>query len=859
MNDQRASAISDHGKLVRPRVASRLTAAMSYKVTILIAPAGFGKTTAIQQVTAINSDALLLRTPYRATLHRFVSAFANCCSSRFRDMSVLPEELPSTPDRDDVTVGVYVDWAIAHLANAEILFAIEDLQNADGDPRITRFVTRLIDQTKATVRWIISSRSRGTLPLTHWQAYGDSDAPITAKTLRFSTDEAVQLATAENSPATLDQIERWVEQTHGFPVPLTYAIRLSARRRTCDGITDDTRILTFDYLAEQLWPTLSVDDRALLETIAFLPALSIDHLRFAGVGDARLMLFRLLEDIVFVNLSRDGEVSMHDLFRDFVREQVRKTGIHALESRIQAAVTVLVGGHLYEDAVRLLLEFGAIDELTTFIETFGETISDHDVLEQIVQAVDRRNIASFGLGMLSLQSDYWGWHGNVHQALLFAAEIIKRKDARSRDILLAIRQGYRAINGQAEMAQRKWLSDSGQLLSRLSNEDRIQADSYRASILARFSDTRDEARALLEQLGTKLHEMNTHGRLHAELLAAGALYYLSDRESAIRFSRAAISTAASFGNLREKARAQNGLGLMFYSARDREIETLFKPLREAVRQTGSWRFSQVSHWIPAEYYALKAEVAEFARALDLQKEIHLTDDNERSRFDSFRRHCENLGNILNKSYHDVINAHLKFGNVAESDLRYNLLIDAAVAYALLDSPSESDAAIREARYVYDRLSAHEAEEVKECVLFEVACLGANGRWHEARRRIEQISSENSSLILAERALRKFCEGPPFTEVDQLLNLCANQPFMGLFGVVLKRLVERSSCDSNLTLTSAELDVLRQMSSGKSNKEIAASRRRSPETVKRQVASLFKKLGVENRVAALKAANRRGLI
>ena len=47
--------------------------------------------------------------------------------------------------------------------------------------------------------------------------------------------------------------------------------------------------------------------------------------------------------------------------------------------------------------------------------------------------------------------------------------------------------------------------------------------------------------------------------------------------------------------------------------------------------------------------------------------------------------------------------------------------------------------------------------------------------------------------------------------------------------------------------------------GKSNKEIASVRKRSEETIKRQLSSLYKKLGVESRTSAVAVARERGLL
>jgi DNA-binding NarL/FixJ family response regulator len=60
-------------------------------------------------------------------------------------------------------------------------------------------------------------------------------------------------------------------------------------------------------------------------------------------------------------------------------------------------------------------------------------------------------------------------------------------------------------------------------------------------------------------------------------------------------------------------------------------------------------------------------------------------------------------------------------------------------------------------------------------------------------------------------------------------------------------------------TARELDVLRQVARGASNRTVAAALHVSEATVKSHLLHVFVKLGVEDRTAAVTAALRRGLI
>jgi DNA-binding CsgD family transcriptional regulator len=84
--------------------------------------------------------------------------------------------------------------------------------------------------------------------------------------------------------------------------------------------------------------------------------------------------------------------------------------------------------------------------------------------------------------------------------------------------------------------------------------------------------------------------------------------------------------------------------------------------------------------------------------------------------------------------------------------------------------------------------------------------------------------------------------------------------VGLGALLIKRAISQiSGPRSSIVLSPSEHDVLRMICLGKSTKEIADARSRSSETVKRQLASLYRKLGVNNRTSAIAAAREHQLL
>jgi two-component system NarL family response regulator len=112
----------------------------------------------------------------------------------------------------------------------------------------------------------------------------------------------------------------------------------------------------------------------------------------------------------------------------------------------------------------------------------------------------------------------------------------------------------------------------------------------------------------------------------------------------------------------------------------------------------------------------------------------------------------------------------------------------------------------------------------------------------------------------ERALRAGAKAYLLKDVDpQELVACVRAVHAGRSWVspaIAAKLAERLT---RVELTPREMGVLRELVTGKSNKEIAAALGIVEGTVKLHVTRLYEKLGVSNRTEALAVAVRRGLV
>jgi DNA-binding CsgD family transcriptional regulator len=847
--------------LARPRVTECLVSAAAYPMTAVIAPAGFGKTTAVNGLLGQRpNSSVLIATPSDANIDKFIQSFALAFSPHFPDMATPPSETNAGAQNIESNIDLYVAWAYAYLRNITFTIAVDDLQRADDDPSVGLFLTRLAELTKDHLTWVFSSRTYGHLPLHRWQAYGYADAVVSADVLRMTTKEAAQLATTVRSPATLAQISEWVELTHGYPVPLTYAIRLSASRGTADGIMTGTRSITFRFLADQLWESLPLEERQLLELAAFLPPLHIHRYEEAGFPNATVKISRLCENIAFLTLNAAGIFSMHDLFRDFLRQLLSTSGPTQQRARLNSAAELLFKSNRFDDGFSLLIEFASPTDLADAVERFPSANCNMAVTLGIIESTGEIKLEHLGLRILELNAEHWSWIGDANRALRYGQEILKRLGASSAQLMCAIRSIFRTINFQGQEAHKYWLSSFPPIFDRLGDGDRVQARAYQASLLSRYPETQDEARALARQVLNETSMLSSKAHIDALIVVGTAYFYLNDIDKALSVAREAAYLAARSSDPRDHARALNNYGLMLNLARDPKLESIFSSLRNLVERTGSWRYSHVSHWLPAQYYVLQANPIAAGEALAWQSATIASEQSEKDRLSGMRRHCLNRFRLIREDYQGVVFDTTTTDLPKLVDLEYDLLSCAALAYAFLLNNGECEKILVRLKQLRLSSPVIVLNSAYESISSEIIALCMVGRWGQARQLNEQFRGKIPSLAPVENALALLCQGPPFLGVLAALEPCLNKPYIGLTALHIKRVVERQlAYHVKQPLTTAEMDVLRLIVVGKSNKQIASDRKRSEETVKRQVASLYRKLGVENRTSAAAVARERGIL
>jgi LuxR family transcriptional regulator, maltose regulon positive regulatory protein len=289
------------------------------RLTLVTGPAGFGKTTVLAQA-------------YREVIARGGWAIWLGCHENDADPAHFLDSLCAAA----ALAGVNQDHALftpADLAEriaafrGSVCLMLDDFERIIGsaaEPLVERLITLLPSDThvilgsRMTPRsWFLARELRG------------EAATIDPKALRLTGTELQSLL---HERFAADDVSRIEQLTEGWPV----AVQLTRlRSRDSTALRDLLVALErggfglFDYLAERVLESLSLEQREFLRDTSILPFVNpraINALTLRDDGYALLAGIMHLQPIITVTADSELTIRLHPLFRQFMRDQLARTG-----------------------------------------------------------------------------------------------------------------------------------------------------------------------------------------------------------------------------------------------------------------------------------------------------------------------------------------------------------------------------------------------------------------------------------------------------------------------------------------------------------------------------------------------------
>ncbi|HEV7576910.1 MAG TPA: LuxR C-terminal-related transcriptional regulator [Caldimonas sp.] len=376
--------------VARERLEDRMTkAALGRRLVLLAAPAGFGKTAALAR--------LIERLRGRASI-AWISADVDddplgllaCLIAALEPLDppwrTDPEALiaaagGSRSDRHAVATQLLNALAACDVQRG--LIVLDDAHRV-SDAAVFEFLDLLLERLPPNWGVIVASRTDPPLAsLARLRAHGEL-AEFRQRELRFTLDEVRTLLPAIDADASLDRdatSQRLFQRTHGWAVGLRLAVNGILSGHDAQAVIADTvnDRHVFDYLLNEVLGELPLPLRCFLLRCSVLDELTAG--RCAAVS-ADPHAAQWLEEIerrgLFVSVLQGAETTLrlHDLFRDFLRDRLRREMADELPTLYRRAaagetdmlrrIGFLVGAGDWSEAEATLRDAGA-----TIIATVG--------------------------------------------------------------------------------------------------------------------------------------------------------------------------------------------------------------------------------------------------------------------------------------------------------------------------------------------------------------------------------------------------------------------------------------------------------------------------------------------------------
>jgi ATP/maltotriose-dependent transcriptional regulator MalT len=836
-------------------MTDRIQVAASYGIGLMVAPAGFGKTEAIRRSFDGSSAVLIELDDRTSTAEPFLQELISHLGIKHvRSFANLLERTPAADAQE-----VFVPWVAARLRTLGRAIVIDDLQRLFRDERAPAVLQTLIESTRASVSWFLSSRETPELPVGTWIARGWMHTPVSPSDLAFTERETRELAGSLGVQIGDADLARLLTDTAGWPIAVHLSLTNWQRTRAPVPGGIRTRDVLFAYIDEQIWSTISAGDQHLLELAALLPRPRIAVLASAGHPSAGVLLDRLSRRVNLIERDDDGEFHLHNIFRDFINERHGRD-VERYTTAIGVIADALANLGLHGEALRFFTNLRASQGIIAALERCGYDLIEagerpvvaaavgaltgdwrnHPVAAAIrgwlhmldggftnAEADMQRALASGGSEPFSLVAGqrlatFWLNRGRYREAADLVETLLLRVDPKSADAveLTSVLIAVLGERGDPEPA----LVHAADVVARIGD----LPIERRPRVLARLAGAYSragrfvEAEALCSEAAALATEL---GLDSVAAMAYSVLYSIaeqthSDTESADSYARAMGAAATNAG---DKLLRVSSLERLLYTATIRGDDAAVEAVEGELSALGQMRLLRDT---------MQTRVGKVIREVG------------RGRFRQAKRLLETIDpRDLTK---------------AESSLR-----DALYALACLANKEPADAAaLLSGRVVL----AAEADFISRRSATLARVYRGLAQWllgqHAAAKRtfagtLDALTEADTAMV---SVILEICASPTSRpSVDFIAQFTQRLVDLGMGGHA--RFLEHVIVPSHtlVHLTATELALLRSWRVGDTIQDLAERLGRSPHTVNSHMGAIYRKTGAGTRLEALMFAKDHGLI
>lgn len=555
--------------ITRHRLLIRMKGCAEHRLTTIVAPAGYGKTSLLIDLAS--------HPPLPVCWCTLDTGDGDPWALIDSVTSAIERTFPGATSRTRALLASRADESLAGLARAlardvdaapELLLILDDWHLVDEMDGCGQIVGALLESCP-TCHVVLASRAEPSVPGRMLLASRRQLLRLTEADLAFTVDEAASALAAGGAEALgQEELSALVEQSGGWMT----GILLGASA----GGSGEAPI--YDYFAEQVFAQQPPELQRFLLDTTLMEELTAERCNAVlGRDDSVSCLMTLVRHRAFISEERPGVLRYHALFRAFLIERARADRASFARAARAIAASDLAAGR-WQAAFTCCTLAGDRAGAERIISTVGEQLylaGRLETLERWFAALDPQPLATPSLCLRALVARDRGRHSET-EALARLAE--ERGESEHRVVVLLMRARIARAAGRYAEADRL----AGEALALGPGEaDRALALRVRA-ICAHRSGRTEAAIPLLTEALTIRQRLGDHAaaaRLEHDLgicqTSAGRL-----AAAACHLSRADAYWAAS-GSLSQRALTLNSLGgVLHLQGRLREA---YATLSEALR------------------------------------------------------------------------------------------------------------------------------------------------------------------------------------------------------------------------------------------------------------------------------------
>ena len=326
------------GLIERPALERSLRHALhQQRLVLLLAPAGYGKTAVLTQVIRQLPEGCALAwicADEDDHLQRFLACLCAALEPYDLPWRMEPDALPvlaqSAHGLREVAAELVNTLAAAELPHG--LIVLDDLHRV-ADPQVFALLQALVERLPERWTVVVASRVDPPLPLARLRVAGEL-AEFRQDALRFGADEVASLLHSLPPGTPLPDAQELLQRTEGWPVGLRLSLTApaGAHPRRLAGPSGVAQRHLFDYLAAEVLDDMPAELRLFLLRCSVLPEMTAARCaHVSGMAQAERLLDELERRSLFVSVLQADELTlrMHDLVRDFLQDRLQRD--HAAE------------------------------------------------------------------------------------------------------------------------------------------------------------------------------------------------------------------------------------------------------------------------------------------------------------------------------------------------------------------------------------------------------------------------------------------------------------------------------------------------------------------------------------------------